>query len=397
MRNYLIVCCLALAYMLTGCGQNESDIDSYFGFGIPQEELDAYLDEKMDQLDIPGMSIVFVNDGEVVYHRVKGFANREDSLPVTKETIFEAASISKSIFAHFVMQYVEEGKLDLDQPLYTYLPYPDIAHDERYKQITARMVLCHRTGFPNWRSDHPENKLFLKFDPGTDFNYSGEGYQYLAKVLKQIEETDWEGLEAKFQEKVGQPFGLQHTVFIQDAYAMAHKAEAYDKQGVWISPERDRDSMVRYQFVAPASIHTESLDFSKWMIAMMNKEGLSPEGFQEMWKVHTFVEEINDISIDYTLGFFKPRLPFTDVYLHGGNNYGFTCWFAMDPEKDWGYALFTNSEYGEQLGAELLLYSMVGPNESKALVIVGMGLLVFLSLLFLLIRSAIRRGKKRGP
>ncbi|MEO0584514.1 MAG: serine hydrolase domain-containing protein, partial [Bacteroidota bacterium] len=290
---------------------------------------------------------------------------------------------------------VEEGKLDLDQPLYTYLPYPDIAYDERYKQITARMVLCHRTGFPNWRSDHPENKLFLKFDPGTDFNYSGEGYQYLAKVLKHIEGTDWEGLEARFQEKVAQPFGLQHTVFIQDAYAMAHKAEGYDEQGAWISPERDRDSVVRYQFVAPASIHTESLDFSKWMIAMMNKEGLSPEGFQEMWKVHTFVEEINDISIDYTLGFFKPRLPFTDVYLHGGNNYGFTCLFAMDPEKDWGYALFTNSEYGEQLGTELLLYSMVGPNESKALVIVGMGLLVFLSLLFLLIRSAIRRGKKR--
>jgi CubicO group peptidase (beta-lactamase class C family) len=69
---------------------------------------------------------------------------------VNDQTLFEAASVSKPIFAYFVMRMVEKGLLNLDTPLYKYLPYPDIEHDDRYKLITARMVLNHTTGFPNW-------------------------------------------------------------------------------------------------------------------------------------------------------------------------------------------------------------------------------------------------------
>src|SRR5688500_20332793 len=118
----------------------------------------------MKALNIPGLSIAFIEDGKVWHHKTMGYGNVEKKLPVTDKTIFEGASISKSIFAFFVMTYVEEGKLDLDRPLFEYLPYPDIAHDERYKKITARMILSHRSGFPNWREHESDKKLKIKFD-----------------------------------------------------------------------------------------------------------------------------------------------------------------------------------------------------------------------------------------
>ncbi|MEM6381019.1 MAG: serine hydrolase domain-containing protein, partial [Bacteroidota bacterium] len=180
----LLVLCF---FFLSHCSKQPNTVDSYLGFDIQQEELDQFLQDQMEQKQIPGMAIAFINQGQVVHHQTWGYANLEKQIPVDDKTIFEAASLSKSVFAYFVMKYVEAGQLDLDQPLYTYLPYPDIADDERYKKITARMVLSHRSGFPNWRTDYPEKKLFIQFEPGTDFHYSGEGYQYLALVLKELE------------------------------------------------------------------------------------------------------------------------------------------------------------------------------------------------------------------
>ena len=158
---------------------------------------------------------------------------------------------------------MEEGKLDLDRPLYKYYPYPDIAHDERYKQITARMVLSHQAGFPNWREDDG-GQLKIHFEPGTDYRYSGEGYQYLALVLREITGTDWAGLEALFQERVAEPLGLEHTAFIETPYIRANKAQPYDSSGIRIDWENDhwfrRNEGV---FVAPASVHSEPADFLK--------------------------------------------------------------------------------------------------------------------------------------
>ena len=163
----------------------------------------------MEKLKIPGLSVAVINDGKVVYEKTMGYANVEEELPITAETIFEGASLSKSVFAFFVMTYVEEGKLSLDKPLYEYMPYAYSDHDDRYKKITARMVLSHHfPGFPNWRRDEADGKLKIKFEPGTQYLYSGEGYQYLAMVLRKIEGADWNSLETAFQERVAKPLGL---------------------------------------------------------------------------------------------------------------------------------------------------------------------------------------------
>jgi CubicO group peptidase (beta-lactamase class C family) len=388
LKRLFIIC--FTAFLIQSCSNKEEVIQSYFGFSVSKESVDEHLEKEMKRLNMPGMSIAFINEGKVVHHQTFGFSNREDRIKVNDKTIFEGASLSKPLFAYFVLKYVENGLIDLDTPLYTYLPYEDIAYDDRYKKITARMVLSHTAGFPNWRSDYPENKLFLKFDPGTDFFYSGEGYQYLAMVLKHLEQTDWAGLERSFQNKVAKPLKMEHTVFIQDAYCMEHKAEAYDEDGKWISPEMDTDSSDRYEFIAPASVHSEPIDFSKWLIALMNKEGLTSASFQELFKAQSFAGDFSSIDVDYTLGFFKPRLPLTNIVLHSGNNYGFTSYFAIDPDKKWGFVLFTNSEYGEQLGNEFLLHLLL----TNSYLIIGILLVLILSALFLLISILIKRMKR---
>ena len=148
-KQYLfsLVCLLIL---FAGCAPKGGErIENHIGIGsISKNAIDNFLASKMEKLKIPGLSIAVINEGKVVHQKTMGYADVEEKLPITAETIFEGASLSKSVFAFFVMTYVEEGKLSLDKPLYEYLPYADIDHDDRYKKITARMVLSHRQVFP---------------------------------------------------------------------------------------------------------------------------------------------------------------------------------------------------------------------------------------------------------
>lgn len=212
-----VVVCLPFA-CLTSCSNQQDAVASYSGFKIEKKTLDQHLQSKMQEFNIPGLSIAIINHGEVVYHNTLGVSDVDKQTPVSASTIFEGASISKSVFAFFVMTFVEEGKLDLDKPLFEYMPHPDITNDPAYEKITARMVLSHRSGLPNWREDEEGEILKTQFEPDSGFLYSGEGYQYLAMVLKHIEKTDWTGLEEMFQKRIAEPIGLEHTVFSNSKY-----------------------------------------------------------------------------------------------------------------------------------------------------------------------------------
>ncbi|HJY42540.1 MAG TPA: serine hydrolase domain-containing protein, partial [Steroidobacteraceae bacterium] len=99
---------------------------------------------------IPGLSMAVVQNGRVVWAGAFGTLNDSAQTPLNPGTIFEAASLSKPVFAYLVLRLADRGEFDLDRPLYEMLEYPRLAHDERYKRITARIVLSHGTGLPNW-------------------------------------------------------------------------------------------------------------------------------------------------------------------------------------------------------------------------------------------------------
>ena len=116
------------------------------------------------------------------------------------------------------MLLAEEGVIDLDKPLQAYLPkplpdypaYADLAGDDRYQQITARMVLSHSTGFPNWRQFEPDGRLKFLFAPGARYSYSGEGFALLQMVVEEITGRD---LESLARQKIFEPLGMTRTSY----------------------------------------------------------------------------------------------------------------------------------------------------------------------------------------
>ena len=397
--KYALVFIAALC-INSASSQASDRVSSYFGIRISTDTLNGHLQGRMAELNIPGLALAIINGGEVVYYNTFGYADVEEQIPVTDETIFEGASFSKPVFAFFVMTFVEEGTLDLDRPLYEYYPYPDIAYDERYKEITARMVLSHQAGFPNWR-DPVDGPLELHFDPGTGYRYSGEGYQYLALVLREIEQTDWAGLEALFQERVAQPLGLEHTAFIETPHIRANKAKPYSRSGTLRLDHEDNNWFRKYKdvFVAAGSIRSEPKDFSKWMLAVMDEEVLTEESYAEMLRPHAETAPIQEGGIFYTLGFQTVGFPLSSLYMHGGDNTGFDAFLALDTRKDWGFVMFANSDNGQAFGQELLFWLMTGPNQTAFLVVVGILALVLLIAIIAGVVIGVRRltRKLRGP
>lgn len=121
----------------------------------------------MKEGDVPGLAIALVRNGELAWQRGFGVKSVKTNEPVNDSTVFESASLSKPVFAYAVLKLVDAGKFDLDKPLNQYLPGNyDVGEDPRLGQITARRVLSHTTGFPNWRS----GALKIHFTPGERFS-----------------------------------------------------------------------------------------------------------------------------------------------------------------------------------------------------------------------------------
>lgn len=331
-------------------------IQNLNGKEISVDSINSYVKYKMAEMNIPGVSYAIINNGKVVLHNLVGYSNIDDSTLVKNETLFEGASTSKPVFASLVMLLVEDEILDLDTPLYKYLDENDrknFNYDSRYEKITARMVLAHTTGFPNWRGD---NELTISFEPGTNFGYSGEGYQFLVKAIESILKTDYQGLENYFHKKIAEQLGMTHTKFVQDEYNRNNKAYPHFN-GV----KKEKNEWTAGEFSAASSLHTESKEFAKWLIAIMKGSLLSKNSSIALLK-----EEINmstapailseEGAIAWTLGFAKYNISDYVVLGHEGNNDGFNALFLFDKDKKWGMIQFNNANEVYDFGFDLFRY-----------------------------------------
>ncbi|RYG40638.1 MAG: class A beta-lactamase-related serine hydrolase, partial [Chitinophagaceae bacterium] len=308
------------------------------------EKVDGFITTYQQYFNIPGVSLALIKDGKLVYHKTYGVKNTMTGEKLDDNTLFEAASVTKPVFSFAVQRLAERGIIDLGKPLYLYLPYPDIAHDERYKLMTAKHVLTHRTGFPNWRWMNEDGKLNLKFTPGTGYNYSGEGFEYLKMVVEKI---TGKKVEQVLQEEVIEPVGLYHTFFsrndsLRQSVATGHfdMMPNYDEL-----PEKPGMAY---------SMHTEARIFTRFMIYMLEQKGLSAKTYDTIFSKQS----------EYTLdpGEEKPLVPtymgmsleiretpFGKSFGHGGNNGDFKCLFEVYKDLKSGYVLFTNSNTSDAL------------------------------------------------
>jgi len=367
MNRIYVVCCTPLLVFFaititTSFTFNKEDAKTIKTLNckeISLTEMDEFIKSRMDSLGIPGMSIAIINDAKIVYHRALGVTNVDTKEKVTDQTIFDAGSMSKTPFAYLVMKMVEKAILKLDQPLYTYLLYPDIAYDERYKLITARMVLCHTSGFVNWRFQNKDNKLDLKFTPGTVWGYSGEGYEYLANVVAHLNNIPKNGLQDLFEKEVAGPLGMRYAYYTWNDYLEKHRATGHVDGKVLITPWGTSANNPNFQ--AAFSLQSEAISYANFLIAMIKEVGLKISTFDEMLKVQVvfpthllFDDAAKTDSSSWCLGIMKKHSEFGDEYWHGNNNYNFTGGFMFNQQQKFGYVFFTNCNQGTEFEKKLV-------------------------------------------
>ena len=260
--------------------------------------IDDFIKQYQEYYEIPGVSLAIIKDGQVVYHNTYGVKNTYTKEPVDGNTLFEAASITKTVFAFAVNSLAEKGIIDLDKPLYQYLPFDEIAYDDRYKLMTARHVLSHQTGLPNWAYMNPDGRPDLKFTPGTGYGYSGEGFEYLKRVVVKITGKD---IGTVLEEEVINPLGLKNMYFEKSDYLAKVVANGHYENFPSRADLPDSPGMAW-------SMHTEALSFSTFVLALLDRKGLNPATYDEMFRIQSVVpldedEKKQGLEIYYGLGY----------------------------------------------------------------------------------------------
>src|SRR5919112_1759048 len=176
--------------------------------GGARPALDSLIPALLDSAGVPGLALATVSRGRIVWARGFGSRRQGETERIDTATVFEAASLGKPVFAYAVMKLVDEGRFDLDRPLASYQPLPDLSQDSRYQRITARMVLSHTSGLPN--EVRPGEHLSLQFEPGTRFSYSGAGFAYLQRVIEGVVRTP---LDTFVRRTVFEPLHMTNSAY----------------------------------------------------------------------------------------------------------------------------------------------------------------------------------------
>lgn len=339
---------------------------------VKQEELVARLERSIPQLmtegDVPGLSIALVRDARLVWYRGFGVRNAATKEPVTDETVFEAASLSKPVFAYAVLKLVDSGKLDLDTPLNKYLPDTyDVGADARLNQITARRVLSHTTGFPNWRPRGADT-LKIHFTPGERFSYSGEGFVYLAKV---VEHLTGEKFDALMKRMVFEPLGMSASSYVWQ--------ESYDALKIFkhnsVGEPTGQNKMTAPN--AAASLHTTARDYGRFVAAVLKGTGLKKATARLMLTPQIKVGESTN-SIDRPGGALSPYISWGlgwglqntsegTSFWHWGDNGDSKAYVVAFTGPKTGVVIFTNSANGLSIVPEIVGQAVGGSQPALAL------------------------------
>jgi CubicO group peptidase (beta-lactamase class C family) len=324
------------------------------------ELLQKRLPELLKEAQVPGLALALIRDGKIYWIHNFGVRDAKTGQPVTDETIFEAASLSKPVFAYGVLKLVDSGKLDLDKPLSTYLPKPYIEGDPRLEKITARVVMSHRTGFPNWRGNG--NALMIRFTPGERFSYSGEGFVYLQKVLEAVTGNS---LNEYMQEAVFGPLGMTGSSYVWRADYDARTAKGHDGGGE--PGEKDKPKEAN----AASSLHTTTGDYARFLQALLDGKGLKPETVRAMEKPQIAVDpecrnctdrapkELSK-NLFWGLGVGIQETRDGESLWHWGDNGAFKAYLVIYPKQKFGMVLFANGENGLSIAQEIVRAAIGG-------------------------------------
>lgn len=350
---------LALAAgVLIGAGLASASLPGQTSSGVAT--LDRLIPSLMKAGDVPGLGAVVVRDGKVLWHGAFGVKDATTSAAVDDNTIFEAASLSKPVFAYAVLKLVDAGVIDLDTPIVKYLP-GDYVEDSRLRSITPRRVLSHTAGFPNWRSSRD---LKIVFAPGERFSYSGEGFVYLQKA---VEHATGHTLDRLMKRLVFDPLRMTSSSFAWEDRYEGRKATGHDAVG---TPKR----LARpAEAESAATLHTTALDYARFLIGALDGSGLEKKTFAEMLRPQVQVDEgcSNCVSrkptgrlsreISWGLGWgIQETEDGPSIWHWGDNGSGFHCYVVGYPRQRLGVVVFTNGLGGHGIIPDIVAAAVGG-------------------------------------
>lgn len=385
LRNVLVLLALILP-MSSMADEQVSNSDSIIRIEKEVRRLDgvalspAQVAEKVGQLisaaKVSGLGVAIINNNDIVYQRAFGMADAEHGKALREDSVMYAASFTKSMFASMVMQLEKEGLIDLDTPIQQYLPkplpdyekYSDLAGDERWKKITARMLLSHTSGLPNSRWFEPDEKLRMYFMPGQRYAYSGEGINLLQFVLEVGLNQDVGKL---MQERIFTPFGMRRTSTVWQAAYAGDTAIGHDEKGAPLG-HRQR-SATR----AAGSADSALMDMAKFMRATLRREGMPNSQFKKMFSPqirirsnYQFPSMREDtttrddaIALSYGLGWGLFKSPYGKAFFKEGHDDGWQNYMVGFPDKKTAIVFMSNSSNAEGI-FKYLLEALIGDKSS---------------------------------
>ncbi len=329
--------------------------------------LETEIPRLMNEGTVPGLSLALIQNGKLAWHHGFGVKDSKTKEPVTDNTVFEAASLSKPVFAYAVLKLADAGKLDLDAPLNKYLPGNyDVGEDARLSQITARRVMSHTTGFPNWR--RPGGPLTIFFTPGERFSYSGEGFVYLAKVVEQITGLAFNDF---MKQTVFEPLGMKNSSYI---WQSSYETQATFRHNVIGAPSGRNNATLPN---AAASLKTTAEDFGRFMVAIVKGEGLKKETIKQMLTPQIKLSEsgTNNTAkapeklspyLSWGLGWGLQTTGDGVAFWHWGDNGDSKAYIIAYDKQKFGLVVFANSTNGLSIMPEIVEAAIGGGQPALA-------------------------------
>ena len=359
---------------------------------IPSDAFLATLPEWMRAFGVPGVAIAVVDQGELAWHRGFGVADVDSGAPVDADSVFECASLSKPVFAYLVLQLADQGVIDLDAPLVRYRRLDYLADHPWVDMVTARDVLRHSTGMPNWRKDPAHEKLVPAAKPGTRIDYSGEAIFWLQLV---VEKLTGESLDESMQRLLFGPAGMRDSSYtwskdLAERSVYGHRAVEDEEAGMppqmlretwnaaqtvadrWGKPlsawryEDAQRALPEVQAITPkglvnwpgdilanaaASLRTTPSDYARFM-ALMVRTPRAPWQISEATRTAMLTKQI-DVPGRWTdkgLGWNLEATPRGPVFYHSGSNGGIFKNFALgDARGQRALVALTNGGSGNVL------------------------------------------------
>lgn len=370
---------------------------------IPPEELVRDLPRLMHIAGVPGAAIAVADRGKLAWSRSFGVKNILTRDPVRDDTLFEAASMTKPVFAYVVMRLVDEKRLDLDKPLAQYRRPANLGRDPNLERITARHVLEHSSGLPNWASE----PLVTTSAPGSRYTYSGEAFIWLQLVVETIMGM---GLGSVMRAKLFDPAGMANSNFgwdeeIARATVFGHSEPPEGEQTLPAQPTRElgnrllpvatkwrkpiaawtyEDSVAAMRETdpkTPPSTHDllvnsaggllmTAPDYAKFMALMMDR----PE--RAAWEISDATRQamltprldVRGRDISRGLGWELEQSSGGLLFQHSGSNYGiFKTMGVGDAQSGRAIVVFTNAANGNALAARIIRQA-IGIDRLKSLI-----------------------------